>query len=298
MEQKSQSYVVIDHRTHQVLEKELETRQEWKQKSQWVFSVSSQNLVVKPRWNHKLHSWLGQHWKNDWFQGQPRSDGNLACFIHTFKHQTYWVLHGLGFPKHKIFWGPVQSWGLGTKGRGNLFCLGMPFNNAKGEGFLSTELLDETYLLKLFSGCWEEQIMFFSLSLCLTQRPAFFLPESLDISTDHGKIYFLKNSNTVITRIHRQYSILLAQYLGYSLQVEVVMLTSLKELNITQWSKIKPKPMKTPYLLACLFVLFVVLKIWRKQKKQSSSEPKGHLMSNFGKWDKLMPLIVCGQYQF
>lgn len=126
-----------------------------------------------------------------------------------------------GVSKTQLFWGPVQSWGLRTRGSGNLFCLGVHFNNAKGEGFLSTELPAETFLLKLFSGRWEEQIMVFSPSLCLVRKPAFFLPESLDISTDHGKIYFLKIFMAVITRIRKQYSILLAQYLGCFLEVNV-----------------------------------------------------------------------------
>lgn len=40
VEQKSQSCVVMDHRTHQVLQKDLGRRQEWEQKSQWVFLFS------------------------------------------------------------------------------------------------------------------------------------------------------------------------------------------------------------------------------------------------------------------
>ena len=45
---------------------------------------------------------------------------------------------------------------------------------------------------------------------------------------------FLENVMSMITRSHRQYSIFLAQYLSYSLEVKVVMLPSLKELDITQ----------------------------------------------------------------
>lgn len=74
----------------------------------------------------------------------------------------------------------------------------------------------------------------FSVSHCLIQRPAFFLPESLDISTDHGKIYFLKTFMAVITRIQRQYSILLAQYMAYSLELKVAMLPCLREMDVTQ----------------------------------------------------------------
>jgi hypothetical protein len=64
-EDKSQCCCVICYRTHQVLQKAPETRQKWKHKSQWILSVSSQSFVVRPRRNHKLHSWLEQYWKND-----------------------------------------------------------------------------------------------------------------------------------------------------------------------------------------------------------------------------------------